>query len=286
MKKILSIIPLLLMLIFSAQAQQKISETLSLPQNSKQYTVRVMNLHGKVDIQGHSGTTVELDAQKTVEAKRDADADQLNKEWKLSFRQEGNTILVYADGPGVEVKQNGEGGWNYNVQDKRSKSERADGMVKFDIVMRVPDQVAVKASTINGGDVRLQDLRSAVSATNVNGGVRLANISGDASATTVNGDVEVQSNSLPKTDTQFTTVNGSVRLTYPTQLAANIQYTSVSGDFYTDFDVTATPLKEEKKRNGGTYYKIGGKNNLQVGQGGPNIKVTTVNGDMYLKKGN
>lgn len=282
MKKTLLTISLLTVCLLTAMAQQSqsISEELNLPQNSSEYKIKIMNLHGKVEVQGHAGTSVELQAQKTVDASRRGNADHLAQEWSLAFRQEGNTILVYADGPGVVVKQNSSGDWNYNV-----KHDGKEGTVKFDIVLRVPDKVIVNASTINGGDVLMQDLQGDASGSNVNGSVRLSNISGNVSATTVNGDVEVQSRTAPDTDTQFTTVNGAVRLTYPPQLAAIIQYTSVSGDFYTDFSVTATPLKEEHKKKGGTYYKIGGKSALQVGNGGPKIKITTVNGDMYLKKG-
>lgn len=284
MKKLLALSALLLGCLLSAQAQQTINESLNLSQNSSQYTIKVMNLHGKVEIRGHSSTAVELQAQKTVEARRTADAGELERDWRLVFRQEGNTILVYADGPGVEVKQDSRGNWSYNVNDT-DKHRQNRGTVKFDIVMRVPDQALVNASTINGGDVLMQDLRSDVKASNINGGVRLLNISGNVSASTINGDLEVQSKSVPNTDTNFSTINGTIRLTFPGQLAANIQYTSMSGDFYTDFAVTAAPLKEESRRNGGTYYKIGGKSALQVGQGGPKIKVSTINGDMYLKKG-
>lgn len=263
-----------------AQDTQSITKSLTLPQNSGEYTIKIMNLNGKVAVKGHGGTAVSLQAQKQVEARHSADAARLGQEWSLAFRQEGNTILVYADGPGVEVKQNSRGEWSYNVN-----NDSKDGTVTFDIELQVPDEVKVYASTINGGDVSIEDLKSDGRASNVNGGVRLLNVSGNVEATTVNGDVEVQSNNIPKTDTKFTTVNGAIRLTFPPQLAANIHYTSVSGDFYTDFDVTASPLREENKKHGGTYYKIGGKSNLQVGQGGPKIKITTVNGDMYLKKG-
>lgn len=282
MKKIaltLTILALSIATVF-AQTAETISRQLSLPQNSSEYTIKIMNLNGKVEVKGYSGNTVELQAQKKVEARKGKDASRLGQEWSLAFRQEGNTMLVYADGPGVEVEQNNRGNWNYNV-----KNDSNDGNVTFDIVLRVPDQAIVNASTINGGHVLLQDLRSDASGTNVNGGVKLSNITGNVSATTVNGDVEVQSKSVPSMDTQFTTVNGAIRLTYPPMLAATIQYTSVAGDFYTDFDVRASQLKEEAKRGGGTYYKIGGKSALQVGQGGPKIKITTVNGDMYLKKG-
>jgi hypothetical protein len=284
MKKLLVLSALLIGSLLPAQAQQTINERLELPQNSSQYTIKVMNLHGRVEIKGHNNSTVTLQAQKTVEARRSADAGELERDWHLAFRLEGNTLLVYADGPGVEVKQNSAGEWSYNVRDTDKRTQNR-GSVKFDIVMQVPDQALVNASTVNGGDVLVQDLHSNVKAANVNGGVRLLNIGGTVSASTVNGDVEVQSKSVPRTDTNFSTVNGSIRLTFPSQLAANIQYTSISGDFYTDFAVTAAPLKEESRRNGGTYYKIGGKSALQVGEGGPKIKVSTINGDMYLKKG-
>ena len=282
MKKILLSLTILALSLSVALAQnaQTITRNLTLPQNSKDYTIKIMNLNGKVEVKGHSGTAVALQAQKKVDAKRGHNAERLEQEWSLAFRQEGNTVLVYADGPGVEVKQNSRGEWSYNVN-----NDSRDGTVTFDIVLQVPDKATVEASTVNGGDVIIQDLKSNGRASNVNGAVKLLNIDGNVSATTVNGDVEVKSNKLPDTDTKFTTVNGAVRLTYPPQLAANIQYSSVSGDFYTDFDVTASPLKEEKKKNGSTYYKVGGKNALQVGQGGPKIKITTVNGDMYLKKG-
>lgn len=284
MKKIISTFILLGLSLGMAFAQGSltITESLSLPQNSSDYTIKIMNLHGKVHVKGQENTTVSLQAQKTVEARRNGDAQQLERDWSLVFRQEGNTILVYADGPGVEVKQNSRGEWNYNV-----KHDSKNGHVKFDIDLQVPSLARVEASTINGGDVKLLNLSSdGSSASNVNGNVRLINVGGNVTASTVNGDIELESKKTPSTDTKFSTVNGAVRLTFPAQLAANVQYSTVSGDFYTDFDVTASPLKETAKRKGSTYYKVGGKNNLQIGQGGPKIKVATVNGDMYLKKGN
>jgi hypothetical protein len=271
MKKINYLVLTLLLAGSIAQAQNTVKLSESVPANSSDYHLEIMNINGAVNVLGYSGTEIQVSA---VEKRKD-------QEYQLKLIQDRNYTLIYLDGPGVEVKKK-DYGWSYNVNSRNNG--RNDGIeAHYDITVKVPNNLTVKASTINKGDVKLTQLNGPIHANNINGHVRVENVNSEVEANTVNGDIWVQSNKTPAQNTKFNTVNGEVHLEYPTDFNGSVKYASLHGEFYTDYDYSLGTDISKKKND---IVKIGANSLVKIGNAeGPKVEVNTVNGSIYLKKG-
>lgn len=150
---------------------------------------------------------------------------------------------------------------------------RLNGVKKNDVAVRIvvqlPRDVSVEASTVNGG-LQIAGVSAPVEAATVNGKISVVTSTGPVSATTVNGSIEAIMESLTSGDVKLTTVNGSVMAGLPRTINANIDAETVNGRVETDFPV-----------------KISGKISTRhlrgtIGSGGPTLKLVTVNGSIGL----
>ena len=156
----------------------------------------------------------------------------------------------------------------------------------FDYMVKVPFATGLNISTINKGDVTIEDIKATVRAGNVNGSVYLEKILAVTRASTVNGNVEVEITRKPADDCTFNTVNGEIKITIPKDLSADVSYKSMHGDFYTDFDVEFLPNEVESTKESsesGTTYKIEKNPTFRIGDGDVKMWFQTINGDMILK---
>ena len=150
---------------------------------------------------------------------------------------------------------------------------RLNGVKKNDVAVRIvvqlPRDVPVEASTVNGG-LQIAGVSAPVEAATVNGKISVVTSAGPVQATTVNGSIEAIMESLTSGDVKLTTVNGSVMAGLPRTINANIDAETVNGRVETDFPV-----------------KISGKISTRhlrgtIGSGGPTLKLVTVNGSIGL----
>jgi DUF4097 and DUF4098 domain-containing protein YvlB len=140
-----------------------------------------------------------------------------------------------------------------------------DVQVRFEV--RVPRGVRLVASTINGS-VKATGLESDLVASTVNGSISLST-SGRAEANTVNGSIKAEIGSTELSDDlEFNTVNGSIEVYVPDGLNAAIGASTVGGRLSSDF-----PLMIERKKMHGV-----------LGSGGPELKLSAVNGTIRLKR--
>lgn len=158
----------------------------------------------------------------------------------------------------------------------------------LDLELKIPQDVKLKAGTVNDGDVVVENVRGELEVNNVNDQITLTNISGSVVANTVNGDVTVTFISVdPKAPMAFSTLNGDVRVTLPADTKANLKVKSDNGDVFSDFDIDIdkTPSKIDKvtepgmykiKKDDWVYGKING--------GGPEMMMKNMMGDIYVKK--
>ncbi|MEP1139808.1 MAG: hypothetical protein ABJH44_06215 [Balneola sp.] len=159
---------------------------------------------------------------------------------------------------------------------------------EFNIEVEMPKDMMVRASTVNGGKLIVEDMMNGVDAGNVNGDVVLKEIAGKTNAHTVNGDIEVYFAKSPTQDSRFNTVNGSMEVYSPKDLGAVVTFESLHGDLYTDFEqVTRLKAQLNKEKDGrGNRYRIGKSTPIQIGDGGPKMEFETVNGSAYIRKRN
>lgn len=152
--------------------------------------------------------------------------------------------------------------------------------------IQIPQHINVYISTINEGEIKLENINGKIHANNVNGGISINNCNRIHEATTVNGNVNVVYSSVPEVNGIFKTINGDIELTASENANVNAQFKSFSGDFYTDFDeidVNQNVNKETTLKEGKLIH-INEYTDVRVGKGGFELAIETFNGNAYLHK--
>lgn len=141
---------------------------------------------------------------------------------------------------------------------------------RVNFIVRVPEGVTFRGSTVNGG-VEAESLKSNVQASTVNGPVRVST-TGAVRAKTVNGSIHA---SLLKPSwsesPELSTVNGAIRVVLPSTTKAAVHAATKNGRIITDFDAKGTVSDQEV---------IG-----RIGGGGKRLVLNTVNGTIELRRG-
>ena len=220
------------------------------------------NVNGAVRIEGTSGSQVEVRATKRWRRGNPADVEVRVTRYGAG----GRDVLVCAVWDDAECDERG-----YRSNEGRRDRDR-DNDVSVDFVVRVPRGVNVAPGTVNGS-VRVSDVTGEVRASTVNGAVEARSLGGPVSASTVNGDVDVRMASLGDRDVSFATVNGSVTVELPERLDADVEMTTVNGSLQADYPLTLSGRINPRRIR------------ATVGRGGPQLRFTTVNGSVTLKKG-
>ena len=258
---------------------ETISRKMSFPSETGKNVVFVENINGSVEVEPSDNNTVLLEATLEITGDSEKIVAQGKQEVKLISEVVKDTILIYIDCPAI----------NHHSHDSRRRynynSRRIEYDFKVDIKLKVPKNVLADVSTVNDGNVIVNNLDGSVKASNVNGNVSINGANEILNASTVNGEIRVTSNNPPSQDAEFRTINGDVYLNYPKSISANLKFKSFNGEFYTDYEITKylpTEVKKSSKNDKGTTYKLEGFTVVQIGEGGPEIKLETLNGDVYV----
>jgi DUF4097 and DUF4098 domain-containing protein YvlB len=176
------------------------------------------------------------------------------------------------------------GSWGYNWEENCNKCyEEFDYAMDFTI--QVPFSCHLEVSTVNDGNIVVENTKGIVVANNVNGSIKLQQLEREAKASTINGDVDIEYAANPKSDCRFYSLNGDINAWFQKGLAAKLSFESFNGSFYTNIDkIEQLPAKLEQNNNGnGMKFKVNG-NFYQVGTGGMLLDFETFNGNVYLKE--
>ena len=155
-----------------------------------------------------------------------------------------------------------------------SRGEGGDhwGRASMDLELRVPSDIRVSASSVSG-DIGIVGARGDVRANSVSGDLKLDRLRATSvSAHSVSGDVEVHVEELSgRGDLSFKTVSGDVTIELPRGLDADVSLSTVSGSLDSDFQMTLNGRVSRRRIE------------AKVGQGGRELDVSTVSGDVRLK---
>jgi putative adhesin len=144
--------------------------------------------------------------------------------------------------------------------------------VGVDFTVRLPAHVRLGATT-QVGDVHVTGASAPLELATVSGDLDAETTQGPVSAISVNGNVRARMRAFGDTGAvSVVTVNGSVTAELPPRLDADIEAKTINGSIVTDY-----PLAVSGKF---TSHSLQGT----VGQGGRDVKITTVNGSIRLKK--
>ena len=241
-------------------------------------TLAVYNIFGSVTVEGYNGATVVVEATKTIRARDAQTLAQGQQEAQLGFEQRGDSLVVYLQGPQDSRPRRNR---YYNSRDIEYEYE-------FDFVVRVPAALRVSVSTVNGGQVLVQNVTGPLQARNVNGPVTVRNARQATLAHTINGDVAVSYAAAPTQPASYHTINGNIVVSYPASVSADVYFKSMHGELFTDFprvEVLPARVTQNKDRDGqGTTYKLRKETAVRLGKGGPEMRFETLNGDVTIKQ--
>ena len=239
-------------------------------------TAQDFNWHGRIaqgkrlEVKGVNGdvrAVLSSGAEAVVNARKHSRrSDPESVEIKVVESDDGITICaVYPTPPRAREENVCEPGDSW-----RSSTENNDVVVDFEV--QVPAGVEFNGKTVNG-EMSAEGLKADVRASTVNGSVRVTT-TGLAEASTVNGSVYAQMGRADwNNELEFSTVNGGITLILPGSLNTEVRASTVNGEIEADWPVTVTGRFSQRKLRG------------TIGNGGRSLSLSTVNGEIRLRKG-
>lgn len=156
----------------------------------------------------------------------------------------------------------------------RGSSNVRDNDTSVDFEVRLPRGVKFTGSTVTGS-VRATGLTADVKASSVSGHVRVST-TGLVRASTVSGSITARMGRADWENTlSFSTVSGGILLEMPENLNTDVRVTTVSGSLDSDWPMTMNGRRFSPRNLSGT-----------IGTGGRELKLSTVSGDIELRKVN
>lgn len=221
-------------------------------------SIEIKGVNGDIRADRASGGEVIVDA---VKSGRHSDPNSVSIQ--VVPHSGGVTVCaVYPSSWGRpnECRPGSEGRMNVNNND-----------VKVEFTVHVPAGVHFTGKTVNG-EIEATSLEGDVRAHTVNGKVRIST-TGWAEAKTVNGSIHARiGQGATSSPLEFHTVNGGIDLELPASVNASVHAATVNGHISTDF-----PLMIRGRFTG---REITG----EIGQGGPELSLKTVNGSIDLHR--
>jgi DUF4097 and DUF4098 domain-containing protein YvlB len=164
-----------------------------------------------------------------------------------------------------------EDGMRVNDHGRRSRDRDWDH-ASIDIHVRMPRTMRLSAGSVSG-DVTVTGAEGEVRGSSVSGEVRLTRLrASSVRASSVSGDVLVAIDAFTGDgELRFSSVSGNVTAELPATTNADVTMRSVSGSLDTEFPVT---LNGRVRRS---------SMEARIGEGGRELSVTTVSGNVRLR---
>lgn len=254
----------------SAFAQEQVSDKFSLEFSdpSKPGFLKVGLTYGSVTVRGYDGTEVIIESV---------------------YRNKENRESRQRKSKGMYVIPNTSMGLTIEEEDNKMKIS-GHGNSRSNLIIDVPVSTSLRISTVNGGDIVVENIEGEIEANNTNGGVKIIDVSGAVIANTTNGNVIVTFvNVKPNKAMSFISFNGKVDITFPPNIKADLILKTQNGNIYSDFEIevkrTVRKIEESPRRKGGKYkVKLEGDMVGKLNGGGPEMHLSTYNGNIYIRK--
>ncbi|HEY2933357.1 MAG TPA: hypothetical protein VGK99_16580 [Acidobacteriota bacterium] len=256
------------------EQKETIQRTLEFSNPSAAKEVNVDNVFGSIHVAGYNGRSVHLLVNQTIRAVSKEKIEVARKEVKLDISEKDNVLRLYVDGP-------------FRCQDGslHSRGPRYYGYeVNYDFELKVPQDAGLRLYTVNGGDIKVENVSGDFDVDNINGSVEMNEVSGSGRAYALNGRMKTLFRENPRSSCYFGSLNGNVEISFRPGLSADVKVKTFNGAIYSDFPVTylpnATPAGE--RRNGRFVYRNNGFSSIRIGNGGPEIKLEGFNGTIRI----
>jgi DUF4097 and DUF4098 domain-containing protein YvlB len=260
---------LLLLLTINLSAQESISVPLSNP--SKPGFLKIGIINGSISIKGTNTKEVKITGIKK-EGKYSYKKTKINKREKEGLKRVSINSLEFS------AKE-------YDNTVRIESSPR--GTTDFEV--EVPKNFSLKISTINNGDIYVENIIGTIDVSNINGKITMKNISGSVSADALNRNIKINFVKVtPNVAMAFSSLNGDIDVTFPKTIKADIKVKSDRGEIYTDFDLKAKPSKPaitkgDSKKGNAYSVKLEKWITGAINGGGAEILFKNFNGDVIIR---
>jgi hypothetical protein len=225
--------------------------------------IYVRNLNGEIRVEPTTGDQVQVTAVKTW---RRGDPADVRIEVKKYGPNDQDVVICALWSEDSYCDESG-------YRHRSSSRNRRDNDVNVEFRVRVPRGVKIGAGSVNGS-VTVEGATSEVKVGTVNGSVEATSTGGPVEASTVNGSVLARMGRLTGTeDLNYSTVNGSIHVEFDGELTdADVEMSTVNGRFEINFPITIQGRLNPRHLR------------TRLGNGGRRIKLTTVNGNVELRR--
>jgi hypothetical protein len=226
-------------------------------------TISIRNVSGNVVVTGYDGDSISV-----IGRREGADAELVDVEDLSS----GSTIDLRVRYPrncrcdaSINFEVRVPNSIRYLFRDISSASGNID-------IRDVTGEVNARSAS---GNVEVNKVRGPVDAKSASGNVRVLEVEGTVSGHTASGNVEVTITSLANSgDMEFESASGNVDVRLPGSVDADVVMSTLSGDLDTEFGLHVDESK----------YGPGKKARGRVGSGGHSLKLSSVSGNVSLRK--
>jgi len=209
--------------------------------------LQISNTNGIVEIEGITGSTVDVRAERVAHATTDSAARDLLS--RIVIKEDVTPARISLDSERVGIWS----GVGYEVH----------------YHVRVPRNTVVRATTTNGR-ILLHALAGQTAAATTNGGISGDGLAGGITANSTNGRVELELAALGAGEVDLRTTNGQVSLTLPVDARADLDASVTNGD------ISVTGLKFEPSDQSRRH--VSGR----INGGGTPITASTTNGAIRI----
>jgi len=173
-------------------------------------------------------------------------------------------------GLGLSVEKNGN---QITIQCLLPITQNAEYKIK------VPDNLSlkIKSGCERSNNITVQNMKNEIEI-NVCHSIKLKNVTGPLVLSNISGDIDVAFTEVSKDKPiSIASVSGEIDITLPAKTAMDLEMETISGNMYSDFDFPS---------GGKQMRRIGGSSiSTQLNGGGVSLKLNTVSGNIYLRKG-
>ncbi len=256
----------LLFLIGSIKAQETV--TIPLTNSNKEGFLKIGIINGSISIKGYEGKEVIIKGTKRKGKNKHYKAKKSNRD---GLKRISNNSLEFT----AEEYEN-----TVHI------TSTPQGTTDFGI--KVPKNFSLKVSTINRGEILVENVNGTIDVSNINGKITLKDISGSVSADALNkGIVASFLKVTPDVPMAFSSLNGDIDVTFPKTFKGNIKVKTDRGEIYTDFDLKPKPSKAKitKGDEKGNAYRVKVERWItgSINGGGPEILFKNFNGDVIIR---
>jgi DUF4097 and DUF4098 domain-containing protein YvlB len=287
------------MLTYTIVQAQTFTETIkkefTFEKKSDANALMLFNISGDVKINGYDGDKIIIEVERKITGKTAERLEQGKREIELGFIDKADTLILYTKGictafgkvnhPNGKLNSKKYNGYGYDWNSCNNKKSEETYDYEMNFIIKVPKNIHVMASTVNNGDVWIDNTTKSVVANNVNGSISLNNIKGSTQVSTINGNVDLNYVSNPPADSRYYTLNGDINANFKKGLKADLTFESYNGELYTNVEqLEVIPVSIEKKESTkGLKFKVGGTR-YRIGTGGVSLDFETFNGDVYIRE--